>query len=139
METLQASRQLLEYVGLTNDAYVVITQWKIPRELIRFYFICILIMDSILQFLACEKMYASNIHASLLSLHVALSTLSGVAIYVNLVIKTNEILELFDYLKAIFDKRNFPVTFHLLCKIINIFKATLISWHKIVKTKRLVI
>lgn len=120
METLQSFREILECNGLTDKAYVLVMRCRIPCVFIRLYFICILMVDSILQFCACVKMYQSNIHAALLSLHVALSTLSGVAIYVNLIIKIGEILELIDYLMDIFDKRKPFSSFEENCSIIII-------------------
>lgn len=113
METLEACRVILQYVGLTDKAYVLIVRWQISRGYIRVFLICILTMDSIMQFWACAKSHHINIHTALLSLHIALSTLSGVAIYGNLVIKTKEILELMAYLTDVFDKRNFSIAFFI--------------------------
>lgn len=110
MKILTNCKTLLSCIGLTNELTISIgVKYKIPRVLLRCFTIVVLVLGTIFEILLCVKYKESGIYAVLFPLHITITILSMLLIYVGLLWRTSEIVELIDYMEMVVNQRKFLI------------------------------
>lgn len=104
MEILTESKRILAYAGLGIDAYVQIGNKTIPRALIRYFIIFILVLAISLHMILCLNNYTKGLIVISVPIGASLTCLSIILIYIDLVLTTEHILQLFNYLQDVINK-----------------------------------
>lgn len=108
MKILKNCKILLSCIGLTKELDISIgVKFKVPRAIFRCFTIVVLVLGTFFEILLCVKFRESGIYAVLFPLHITITILSMLLIYVGLLWRTNEIVELFDYLEHVVIQRKF--------------------------------
>lgn len=107
MNILSECKTILTYAGLTETKHIEIAGRMINRTLIRMTMICLLFTALVIEFIVCLKGRHKSVDNVLLPLHLGLSCLASLFIYVRLMMKADKIHELIEYLEDVVNKRNF--------------------------------
>lgn len=107
MKILRKSERILSYAGLGNDPYVRIGAVNIPRIFVRFVYLSALGMCCTLHACLCVKNIVLGPIAILLPVGVIISCVSIILIYISLILKTHEIIGLFDHLQHFFARSTY--------------------------------
>lgn len=106
MKILTNCKILLSCIGLANELSISIgVKYKVPRALLRCFTIIILVLGTFFEILLCVKYREGGIYAVLFPLHITITILSMLLIYIGLLWRTNEIVELIDYLEIVVNRR----------------------------------
>lgn len=109
MQILQSCKSSLAYIGLTNDQSVHIFGLNLSRWFIRSFIIFGHLLVICLEFTICFGTRSSDYTSMLFSLHVGVSFISVLLIYINLMVKTDEIVKLMEYLWEVIDMSEFCI------------------------------
>lgn len=101
---LRESKQVLGYVGLGTDAFVRINGKLVRRICIRCGILAMLVLCVAFQCALCMQKNIYDLHSILLPFVTALTCVSMILTYISLVLKTERIKELFDYVQHLIDK-----------------------------------
>lgn len=104
MAILMKSREILHFAGLSTDQHFHIFGIKIPRSFIRILLGFSLLLCSLSQYYICHRNYAVGLETILMPITCMATYSIAMAIYICLIIKTNKIAALYDYLQQIVDK-----------------------------------
>lgn len=105
MDNLKETRINLAKCGLGSEEFVQIADKKIARSFIRSYKLALLTSCAVMEAFICLNIRADV--ATTLNIVVMLLTFSsGCLIYSCLIIKSNEIVELFNYLDSVVNTSN---------------------------------
>lgn len=106
MKILNEAEQVLIGSGLGTANFVKIAGIKVPRVLVRLVIFSLPILCCVLEGVVCVKFIKYSVAACLWPFSVILTFSSIALIYGSLVIKSNEITELFAYLENVINKSN---------------------------------
>lgn len=95
----------MSYLGLGANTRVSLGGFSVPRAFIRATIISAQIVCIVLAAIVCSKHYNDGLQVILFQVHVMLLFLSRLSIYVALVLETNEINGMLDYLQMVVDER----------------------------------
>lgn len=104
---LGASKTCLLIVGLSSDKFVPIGGYNVPRSLVRFIVVLGQLSFAAMQIIILIRNLKLGLYAILFPVHVILLFFMKVSIYVVLMIKTDRITELIDYMQDVIDKSRF--------------------------------
>lgn len=107
MRILGMSRLCLLYIGLGSQSYVPIFGYNVPRALIRLFVILAQISFATLQFLVGREKCNEGLYAILFPMHLMVLFTMKALIYGVLIVKTNRITELIDYLQEVVTTRTY--------------------------------
>lgn len=116
MEVLSENRRILCFVGLGADNDVLISGKQIPRKLIVASFVLVQLLFISIAILLIVSNISGGIAALLLPVCLLLSSLSGLLVYVSLLVKRKSMSELFSYLQKVVDKSNAHIKSIFFCK-----------------------
>lgn len=106
MKILERSQQILICASLGTSPTVHIGEKVIPRELIRIAIASMHLVCSIFGTILCFRDSESGIATMLLSIHISCTYFSGLLIYISLMLKTGEIVEVIEFLQRTIARRN---------------------------------
>lgn len=107
MKTLAEVKRLSALIGLNKEKFIQIFGIQIPREFICNFIVCSLVTGAISEILVYVNNRHGGIDSILAHLYIVVSVTSSVIIYLCLVRKNDEIMELFDYLEMVVNQRMF--------------------------------
>lgn len=113
MNILSECKTILTYAGLTETKQIQIGGKMINRTIIRIAMICLLFTAVVVEFSVCLKGRHKSVDNILLPLHLGLSCLATLLIYVRLMIKADKIHQLIGYVENVVTKRN--LTWFFVC------------------------
>lgn len=105
MNILSECKTILTYAGLTEAKHIEIAGKMINRKIIRIAVICLLFIAIVVEFIVCVKGRRQSVDNILLPLHLGLSCLAALGIYIRLMVKTDKIHRLIGYLEDVVNKR----------------------------------
>lgn len=103
MKILESCETSLAYIGLTSNESIQIFGINLSRWFIRSFIVFGHILVICLEFTICAGTRLTDYKSMLFSLHVGVSFVSVLLIYINLMAKTDEIVELMEYLREVID------------------------------------
>lgn len=106
MNITNEMKKRLTYLGLGTDQLVRIGGKNIPRSFIRLFIIFSSLLFCILESILCIKFSSDNLVKCLMALNILASMLPVAPIYITLVLKTDEINDLLNYLEIIISTSN---------------------------------
>lgn len=106
MNIFVESENVVALNGLGTDPIVEVRGNRIPRVVIRLLVTSFLSLAIFMNGVICVNGFADGFGTILYSICMVLSFLSGLLIFIVLLIKTEQIAALFDYLKTAIDTSN---------------------------------
>lgn len=107
MRILGECKRCLAIAGLTNDKFVQIGGKPVPRMLIRCLSYFALALITVTQFIASAKNYSHGLSDFLGPLQLGLSFFTITLIRISLILKSETIMELFDVLQVVVNRRKY--------------------------------
>lgn len=105
MKFFNETKTRLAFLGLGTNQFIRIAGKNIPRTFVRLILILFPLIFYILEVALCIKL-SDNIKDGFLPIAVTVACFPATPIYISLVLKTNEIDEVFIYLENVFNTSN---------------------------------
>lgn len=116
MDMLCENRKILAYIGLGISNYVQIFKKKIPRIAIQCVFLATFTLGLLMPVsLAVSKYKTEQLSGLLAPIGIWLTFLSSMLVYLSLLVKIEQISNLFDYMESVVNQSNnkIPILFKL--------------------------
>lgn len=102
MEILRVATRILSYIGISRSNEVLIGGRHIPIALIRWFFIASNLFNIAMEIVICVRFYGSGgARAILVPSHLAMAFSMAFSIYVNLLRRHDQIIELIEHLQRV--------------------------------------
>lgn len=106
MSILKKTKMILARCGLGSEQFVQTAGKSIPRYVVRLSIILLMTGIIITEGILCIIDYANGFAAILYSFSILLTYLSATLIYGSLIVKSNKIIDLFNYLEKVTNSSN---------------------------------